>query len=351
MLSSNDTARVDTLTTIAAQLAAFAVEHYGVDAVVCDVKPMPGHAGLSFGFEVHRDGALCDALVMRIPPKNVRRSGNTDVLRQAPLLRGLTDAGLPVPRVVWADDDERWFGVPYLMVERLPGETCFLWDPQPVWERTGSTIPDLWRLGAQTLSQIHRVDWQRYLEGWAPVQPLAAEVERWAPIYVQSPEPAWAQAADELRRLLLERLPESAPTGLIHGDYQVGNLLFDAGRLRAVIDWELSGLGGYLIDAGWYLMCADSDSWHPDWGPVNPAPLDELQAIYEEGMGAHYPDLDWYRALAGYRMGSIVCINVKLHRRGHRHDPLWEHYALAATNLFAQARRLLLDPSSTRSTA
>lgn len=349
-MSSSDSARVDGLATIAAQLSAFAVEHYGADTVVRDVKPMPGHAGLSFGFDVHRDGKLCDALVMRIPPKNVRRSGNTDVLRQAPLLRGLTEANLPVPRVVWAGDDERWFGVPYLMVERLPGETCFLWDPQPIWERTGSTIPDLWKLGAETLSQIHRVDWQRYLADWVPVQPVADEIQRWAPIYAQSPEPAWAQSADELRRLLLERLPESAPTGLIHGDYQVGNLLFDSGRVRAVIDWELAGLGAHLLDVGWYLMCADPESWHRDWGPVNPARLDELRVIYEEGMGAHYPDLDWYRALAGYRMGSIVCINVKLHRRGHRHDPLWEHYALAAPNLFAQARRLLLAPFPTRST-
>lgn len=350
-MSSSDNARVDALATIETQLARFAAAHYGEEAGVRDVKPMPGHAGLSFGFDVHRNGLLLDALVMRIPPKNVRRSGNTDVLRQAPLLRGLTEASLPVPRVVWAGDDEQWFGVPYLMVERLPGETCFLWDPQPVWDRIGSTIPDLWRLGAQTLAEIHRLDWRRYLGGWAPVQPVAAEVERWIPIYAQSPEPAWAQAADELRGLLLERLPAVVPTGLVHGDYQIGNLLFEKGRVRAVIDWELSGLGAHLLDIGWYLMCADPESWHPDWAPVNPAPLDELQGIYEEGMAARFPDLAWYRALAGYRMGSIVCINVKLHRRGHRHDPLWEHYALAAPHLFAQARRLLLTSSSTRSTA
>lgn len=350
-MSPSETARVHAVDTIAEQLTAFCIEHYGSDAVVRDVKPMPGHAGLSFGFKVHCGDRVCDAIVMRIPPKNVRRSGNTDVLRQAPLLRGLTEAGLPVPRVVWAGDDERWFGVPYLMVEQLSGETCFPWDPQPVWDRTGSTIPDLWRLGAQMLTQVHSVDWQKQLDGWMPVQPVEAEIERWRPIYAQSPEPKWAQAADDLRVLLLRRLPAQTPVGLIHGDYQIGNLLFDHGRVRAIIDWELSGLGAHLIDVGWYLTFADPDSWHPEWGPVNPAPVDELRYIYEEGRGAHCPDLDWYRALAGYRMGSIVCLNVKLHRRGHRHDPLWERYALAAPNLFAKARRLLLDPSSTRSTA
>jgi len=340
--------RVDGIDTIAERLAAFVAEHYGPDAVVRDVELMPGHAGLSFGFEVHRDGRLRDAIVMRIPPKNVRRSGNTDVLRQAPLLRGLVGAGLPVPRVIWAGEDERWFGVPYLMVGRLSGETCFPWDPQPAWDR--SAIPDLWRLGAQALTRVHRLDWKKHLDGWVPVQPVEAEIARWQPIYAQSPEPAWAQAADELRRLLLSSLPAEQPVGLVHGDYQIGNLLFDHGRVNAIIDWELSGLGAHLIDAGWFLTFADPDSWHPDWGPVNPAPVDELRQIYEDGMGRHYPDLDWYRALAGYRMGSIVCINVKLHRRGHRPDPLWEHYALATPNLFDKARRLLLDRSSRRST-
>jgi aminoglycoside phosphotransferase (APT) family kinase protein len=344
-------ARVDALETITARLAAFVREHYGADAVVRDVQPMPGHAGLSFGFEVHGRGRLLDAVVLRIPPRNVRRSGNTDVLRQAPLLRGLAGAGLPVPRVLWAGDDEQWFGVPYLMVERLSGETCFPWDPQPAWSRTGTVIPDLWRLGAQALTQVHGLDWERHLAGWAPVQSVESEIARWQPIYAQSPEPAWAQAADELRRALLGTLPADAPVGLVHGDYQIGNLLFDQGRVNAIIDWELSGLGARLIDCGWFLTFADPESWHPEWGPVNPAPVDELKQIYEHGMGERYPDLDWYRALAGYRMGSIVCINVKLHRRGHRPDPLWERYALAAPHLFAKARRLLQHPSSTRSTA
>lgn len=341
--SAGADARVADLASIAEQLAGFAREHYGADAVVQDVRPMPGHAGLSFGFEVHQLGQLRDALVLRIPPKNVRRSGNTDVLRQAPLLRALRDDGLPVPRVAWAGEDERWFGVPYLMVDRLPGETCFPWDPQPVWERSGTTIPDLWRLGAQTLTQVHRFDWQQHLQGWMPVQSLKAELDRWQPIYAQSPEPAWAEAADELRKSLQRLLPVQVPVGLVHGDYQIGNLLFDGGSVSGVIDWELSGIGGHLIDVGWYLTFADPESWHPDWGPVNPAPVDELRGIYEQGMGMHYPNLDWYRALAGYRMGSIVCLNVKLHRRGYRTDPLWENYALAAPMLFGKARRLLLN--------
>jgi hypothetical protein len=38
-----------------------------------------------------------------------------------------------------------------------------------------------------------------------------------------------------------------------------------------------------------------------------------------------------------------VCLNVKLHRRGYRPDPLWENLAYCALPLFGRARQLLLD--------
>ncbi|MCW2762426.1 MAG: hypothetical protein JWR85_2627 [Marmoricola sp.] len=340
--------RASDLETVSGQLSAFAAAHYDPRVEVRGVAPMPGHAGLSFGFEVWLDDARLDALVLRVPPKGVRRSGNTDVLRQAPLLRALEGAGLPVPGVPWAGDDERWFGLPYLMTRLVQGETCFPWDPQPVWSRVGSQIPDLWRLGAQTLTQVHELDWREHLSGWEDVRPVADEIARWQPIYAQSPEPAWAQAAEQVRLLLLETMPEQTPIGLVHGDYQIGNILFQDGAVSAVIDWELSGIGAHLLDIGWYLTFADPESWHETWGPVNPAPVEELRSIYEQGRGRSYPDLDWYRALAGYRMGSIGCLNVKLHRRGHRVDPLWESYGLAVPPLFHQARRLLLECRSSR---
>ena len=46
----------------------------------------------------------------------------------------------------------------------------------------------------------------------------------------------------------------------------------------------------------------------------------------------------WYQAFAGYRFGVISCLNVKLHRRGQRHDPTWERFAPAIPHLFGRAR-------------
>ena len=76
-------------------LRQWASERWGGAAEVRAIAPMPGNSGLSFGFDVYADGAT-ERFVIRLAPPGVRRQGNTDVLAQVPILRGLADRGLPV---------------------------------------------------------------------------------------------------------------------------------------------------------------------------------------------------------------------------------------------------------------
>src|SRR5215207_6608727 len=114
-----------------AQLDRWAGAHYHEGTTIRDLHPMPGHAGLSFGFTVADASSELDRLVVRMPPKGVRRAGNTDVLRQVPLLKAMRSNGVPVAPVVWWDADEQWFDVPYFMVRYLPGETYVVSHPAP----------------------------------------------------------------------------------------------------------------------------------------------------------------------------------------------------------------------------
>ena len=94
---------------VAANLRRFVHAHYGAQCGVEALQVMEaGHAGLTFGFRVV-DGAAATVrarLILKLSPPGVRRAGNTDVYRQAPLLRALHGAGLPVPDVPWAGADE-----------------------------------------------------------------------------------------------------------------------------------------------------------------------------------------------------------------------------------------------------
>lgn len=128
---------------------------------------------------------------------------------------------------------------------------------------------------------------------------------------------------------------------MVHGDYQPGNVLFERGGLVAVLDWELASIGDQRIDLGWLSMMSDGPSWAPDWQPVAPLAPAELVPIYEAARGRAAGDTRWFHAFANYRLASIGCLNVKLHRRGQRPDPLWDRFAGSIPTLFRRGLDLL----------
>jgi aminoglycoside phosphotransferase (APT) family kinase protein len=327
---------------IATALQRWAHAHYDPSVTVADVRPMPGHAGLSFGFRLlSTSGDELDHLVVRMPPKGVRRSGNTDVLRQVPLLDALGEAGLPVAQVVWHDADERWFEVPYFMVRLLPGETYQVRQPGAAFDRTSCS--DVIKAAVGALAQIHRFDWERSLSEWQPMRSLADEISAWTPLIAKAAEPAWQSLATETRDLLQAAVPASPVVGVFHGDFQTNNILFDGSSVVAVLDWEISGLGAQLLDLGWLLFMNDGESWVDNAGLERVPAFDEIVAWYAAAAKRDISlrDVAFYRALAGYRFGVISGLNVMLHRTGKRHDPEWERIALSVPAMFTTAYRLL----------
>jgi aminoglycoside phosphotransferase (APT) family kinase protein len=246
-----------------------------------------------------------------------------------------------VPNVPWAGADEDAFGTPFVMMEFLPGQPFFVWQPDAAFDPAPQSVAALWRQCIDALARLHRFDWQHHLPDWQAPCALRDEIERWDPILAKSPEPAWIEAGLRTRERLLATLPSGAPVGLVHGDYQPGNVLYDAGRLSGVIDWELASIGGRLLDVGWLMMLADEGSWHAEWKPVCPLSPQEIAARYAAAMGETHGELPWYQALAGYRLGAISCLNVHLHRSGRRPDATWERFALAIPALFARAASIL----------
>lgn len=340
------------------QLESFVEAHYGTDARVRGLAPMAsGHAGLTFGFEVVRGengaGELVDALVLRLPPKGVRRKGNTDVYRQAPLLRALKSAALPVPAVRWAEQSERWFEVPFIMMERMPGTTCLMWEPIPASVGGRDAASAIWRDATSALAAFHRFDWKRELAGWESPRSLAEELFRWDRVLAHSPEAAWLRQGGELRDLLARGLPapEVSPVGLVHGDFQPGNILYEGQpsgtpRLVGVVDWELSFIGPQLIDLGWMMAFCDPGSWEERMRPHGaPAPAAVLDG-YQERMGRRFEAARWFRAFGGYRFGAICCLNIKLHRKGLRADPIWDDFGHSVSTLFERARQVLAQGST-----
>jgi aminoglycoside phosphotransferase (APT) family kinase protein len=310
-------------------------------AQVVALEKGPGHAGFSYLFRVRGAGRE-ESWFMRLPPPNVRWVGTADVLRQVAALNALEGTAVPHCTVRWSGDDLRWFGCPYFIVPRLEGRVMAFVDNPWLEGLDRERRWDMARQAMTALAGIHRVDWRRASYLGEPI-PFDDDVTRWDRFMEKVAEPQRLRAQPEVRQLLLDRLPVGTNVGIFHGDFQWANLFYSfEGKLLAVIDWELVGAGATGNDIGWIATFNDPAAWSADRKPSTLLPhADELVAMYLEAWGQPVEHLDWFRALAAYKFAIISGFNLALHRRGKRHDPVWEVTAMSIEPLLERARELL----------
>ncbi|TXL79577.1 phosphotransferase family protein [Vineibacter terrae] len=307
-----------------------------------DIAPMAdGHAGLTFGVDLAGAAGVAGRYILKLAPVGVPRRGSTDIYRQAPLLKALHASGLPVPAIRWASADDAALGSPFIIMERLPGRTFIVWEPDASFLETPALIPRLWTSGIESLADFHRLDWRAVLGGWEEPVTLESELARWTALVRHAEDAQWREACHDLADRLGGTMPTASPVGLVHGDFQPGNILFEQGRLAGVVDWDLAVIGPQGLDIGWYMMIADADAWHPQWRPHGPPPQADLIQAYRAAGGPALDRLAWHQAFAHFRMGAIAGLNLKLHRNGRRVDPTWERFALAIPSLLRRAKLLL----------
>jgi len=330
------------LSELSSRLVPFCHDRYGTtDLEVFDVVKMPGHAGFAYGFRVETGGRT-ESWFIRLPPPSVQWRGTADVLRQVAVLDALDGTAVPHCPVQWSGDDLQWFGSPYFVVPWLEGDVLRLGEGE--WGRnlSDAQLLDLGRQVMAALAGVHKVDPAQASYLGDPV-PFEEDVTRWDRFYERAADPERLKDVPVVRQKLLDRLPAGAPVGIFHGDFQTANLFCSkAGSLLAVIDWELCGIGATLNDVGWIVTFSDPKAWSTEGGArsmfLDP---DTLIGLYTEAWGAPLPDLDWFRALAAYKFAIITGLNLSLHRRGKRHDPLWEISKLSMTPLIDRANELL----------
>jgi aminoglycoside phosphotransferase (APT) family kinase protein len=150
------------------------------------------------------------------------------------LLQVLQQATVAAPVPYYLDQAGEFFNVPCLVIEYVEGATEF----------APPNLLDFVQQAAAQLAQIHRVGRAHFDLAFLANQGKGFG-ERPAHLDDSLQE---AQIRDRLEALW--PLPQTNPSVLLHGDFWPGNLLWRAGRLAAVIDWEDAAVGDPLADVG-----------------------------------------------------------------------------------------------------
>lgn len=256
----------------------------------------------TFGFEL--DGRAL--ILQRVRPGPV--AGSFSMEAEAELLRAAAGAGVPVAAVVAASDDLSIVGAPFIVVERMEGESIarrILRDDRFATARSvlvGQCADALARIHRLSPSDVPRLRLQEQLTDLRGLFDALGE-----------PHPAFELA---FRWLHANRPPSPAAPAVVHGDFRLGNLLVAPGGLVAVLDWELAHLGDPLADLGWFTIRA----WRfGGAGEVaGMGSLDELLVAYEAAGGAAVDReaLHWWQVLGTLRWGVICMLQASAHLTG-----------------------------------
>ncbi|WTW97277.1 phosphotransferase family protein [Streptomycetaceae bacterium NBC_01309] len=254
--------------------------------------------------------------VLRRPPARGALPTAHDMAREYRVQAALAGSGVPVAAMVALCADPAVLGAPFYLMERLDGvfhtdaaEVAAL--PAPVAREAGLNL-------VRVLATLHRVDPAGVgLGGMIRPEPyLHRQLRRW--------RGQWDRigfddvpALDSLLRRLAAEVPESSALGIVHGDYNLGNVMYradDSAEVRAVLDWELSTVGDPAADLGQLLAY---------WGPAgrllnayrgghlpdaNAALPDRgaLVEAYTEAVGRPVPDLGYYERFAVVKL-AVIC--------------------------------------------
>ena len=120
---------------------------------------------------------------------------------------------------------------------------------------------------------------------------------------------------DELARRLRAAVPVSPAPTIVHGDYRLDNVMLapdDPGRIVAVLDWEMATLGDPLADLGLFLLyyARDEDRTGTVGATISPEAgflsRDQVVDRYADRSGRDLSQLDFYEALAAYKLAIIL---------------------------------------------
>lgn len=294
-----------------------ALQHWvralGLGSTVTDVEPLTGGTQ-NIVVRLRVDGR---PMVLRRPPLHPRPTSDKTMLREIAALRTLAGTPVPHPGFIAGCDDLGVLGVVFYLMEEVdgfnPGD-----DMDEAYVRDPSMRHDVGLSYAASLALLGNVEW----EG-SPLSELkrpGSFLQRQVPQFLRllesyrhehyAPE---SLAVTDLAEWLGANCPPDGKPGIMHGDPHLSNVLLrrDKPELAAFVDWEMCTVGDPLLDLGWMLIC-----WPLETNTITAgaelaalgglATRGELLEAYAAAGGRETERLDWYLAMACFKLGIVI---------------------------------------------
>ncbi|MDT5244646.1 MAG: hypothetical protein QOD36_2022 [Mycobacterium sp.] len=289
------------------------VGEQGLGSTVTDGEPLTGGTQ-NIVVRVHVDGR---PMVLRRPPLHPRPTSDKTMLREIAALRTLAGTSVPHPGFIAGCDDLDVLGVVFYLMEEVDG-----FNPGSEMSEAYVTDADMrHQVGlayAASLAQLGNAAWEG--KPLAELKRPGSFLERQVPQFLRllesyrhdryEPE---SLAVGELAEWLASNRPSDGEPGILHGDPHLSNVLLrrDRPELAAFVDWEMCTVGDPLLDLGWMLIC-----WPLDTSMITAgaelaalgglASRRELLAAYLAAGGRETSRLDWYVAMACFKLGIVI---------------------------------------------
>jgi aminoglycoside phosphotransferase (APT) family kinase protein len=246
--------------------------------------------------------------------------------REQRVISALATTDVPVPRVLAASEGGPPVDAPCFVMELVDGVVP-LGELPAGWATTEDDRRRTSQALVDVLVALHAVDPAAVGLGdfGRPEGFMARQVRRWATQWEKARADGAGtgpETASELSRLadaLAGAIPDTQRHTIVHGDYRIDNCLFDAtdpGRIRAVLDWEMSTLGDPLADLGLLLVYWCEADEQPVWRAAQhlPSPTrlpgflrrSEVAQAYAAGSGLDLEPLPWYVAFGAFKLAVVL---------------------------------------------
>ena len=267
-------------------------------------------------YEVRR-GDLHGAL--RIPPPGAPESRDDGIIREWRIIEALTGTDVPCTEAIASCADTSVLGRAFYLMGFVDG-----WSPMGLQDRKWPAPFDTdleARAGlayqlVEGIALLSNVDWRaKGLQDLGrPDGFHERQVDRWT-AFLERIKGRELPGFDEAAAWLRAHRPIDYVPGLMHGDYQFANVMYEDGapaRLAAIVDWEMGTVGDPKLDLAWTVQSWPEDTMAPEAGETGYVDMigmpsrEQMLQHYAEVSGRQVDDIDYYLVLAKWKLAVVL---------------------------------------------